>query len=93
MKEKKIIEKIINHPKINIKYNVINRIYFSIKKNKIILTGIVNNHGEVSDLTPIIENIILSYRLIGASQPHVDIIILNIYNKRGKKLSTVTVSC
>lgn len=95
MTEKKSVEKVINHPNFRKGYDIIDHIYFNIKKNTVILTATTNKtyNGEIANLNPIMENIILSYKLTGYSPPNIHNIILNIYNKRGKKLSTVTMSC
>lgn len=93
MKTKKYVEMVLNHPNFKKGYNTINRIYFNTKNNSIILTGITNNKQPVNDLSPLLENIILSYKLTGYPPPKFNNIILNIYNKRGEKLSTVTLSC
>ena len=95
MTEKKSIEKIINHPKFKEGYNMIDNIYFNYKKNVVTLKGYTNKNynGDVKVLKPISENIVLAYKLTGYQSPIIHKIIIDIYNKRGKKLSTDTMSC
>jgi hypothetical protein len=95
MTDKKIVERVINHPNFKKNYNVIDHIYFNVKKNVVLLTATTNEkyNDDTINLSPIMENIILSYRMTGCLPPKIHNIILDIYNKRGKKLSTVTMSC
>ena len=95
MTEKKSIEKVINHPQFKKGYDMIDHIYFKYKDNTVTLTATTNKNykGEGKVLQPIIENISLAYKLTGYQSPTIHRIIIEIYNKRGKKLLTDTMTC
>lgn len=96
MTEKRIIEKVINHPNFKKGYEMIDHVYFSKKKLIIELKATTNklyNDETSPELKSIGESIILAYKLTGYNYPDMLAVNLVIFNRRGKKLLTVSSSC
>jgi len=96
MTEKKIIEKVINHPNFKKGYEMIDHVYFTKKKLIIELKATTNklyDEKTTPELKNIGESIMLAYKLTGYTHPDMLAVNLVIFNRRGKKLFTVTSSC
>ena len=96
MTEKRIIEKVINHPNLKQGYEMIDHIYFTKKKLIIELKATTNklyDEKTTPELKNIGESIMLAYKLTGYNHPDMLAVNLVIFNRRGKKLYTVTSSC
>jgi len=88
MTDKKLIEKVINHPSFKRNYNILSHIYYKEKNNSVVLVGITNDSSIPQIDNQIIEHINLAYKLSGFNSPTISNIIIEVYNKRGKKLLT-----